>query len=87
MNKYVKLSTFWVSKYVYKLTGWYPWWIRLYEYEHVESQLGAIEKRMAHPDNDMSLKSHVGLTIGIWQCDHGFTRRMRRFENRSRRFK
>jgi hypothetical protein len=73
---------FWA--FVYRRTGWYSPFARMAEHEYIKRNMRNIEAMYLKKGNDMSLHDLIGLHIGLWQADHGFTRP---FTGISRKFK
>jgi len=74
---------FWA--FIYRLTGWYSPWARLAGYKHLDTQWREIGRRYQDVENDMNLETHVALTVGCWEAEHGFTRTSKQVERKFKR--
>lgn len=63
---------FWA--FIYRLTGWYSPWAEKAQWEHLRNSLADIEK--SYNGSSDSLENILGLYIGIWQANNGFTRKL-----------
>jgi hypothetical protein len=61
--------------FIYRTTGWYSPWARVAEYEAVRKWLETEEAFLTLAQ--LGMADGMGLFIGSWQADHGFTRRWR----------
>lgn len=64
---------FWA--FIYRKTGWFCPLVYKYQFEYLMSKMTHIASEYSEYEvTDLSLESYIKLTIGLWQCRHGFYR-------------
>ena len=67
-----------IKAFLYQKTGLYLAHKEELEYVTSKDFWKKFMKMLLHKDNDMRPRDIQGLLIGMWQCEHGFYRRIKR---------